>query len=402
MRNKMGWFKNFIGSGKKISLAFWKNKKNNVKESDEEEWDHLIYARDDIDFNDHAQGMQYIDNCFEQMEEAAKELNTLTGEYNLVTSYLTDMEEIEALPDEEREEVNRLAGKLAGLDREIVGYREKRDRMSDADYHRIRRQESEIEAGIKKIRENEKYASLIKKDLRRLDGERQAYAYRRSELETMLANFRGMAVIFLSAFVFCILLLLVLQFGFEMDTAVGYFISTGAVAIALTVICVKFMDADRELSKVEKTINKLIQLQNKVKIRYVNNAQLLEYQYMKYDTDSAANLEKLWALYQDEKEQRKQYAEAEAKTEYYRQQLISQLAKYRVKDPGRWIHQTAALLDPREMVEIRHELILRRQSLRKQMDYNNQVEETAKKEILYIADAHPSYRQEILRRSGEE
>jgi hypothetical protein len=122
---------------------------------------------------------------------------------------------------------------------------------------------------------------------------------------------------------------------------------------------------------------------------------------MKYNTDSAANLEKLWALYQDEKEERKQYAEAEAKTEYYRQQLITQLSKYRVKDPGRWVHQTAALLDQREMVEIRHKLILRRQSLRKQMEYNSQVEETAKKEIRYVADTHPSYRQEILKRTGD-
>ena len=135
----------------------------------------------------------------------------------------------------------------------------------------------------------------------------------------------------------------------------------------------------------EKTINKIIQLQNKVKIRYVNNCQLMEYLYLKYNTDSAAKLEKQWKMYQDEKEERKQFAEAEAKIEYYQQQLVQQLAGYRVQMPERWISQTAALLDKREMVEIRHELIQRRQVLRKQMDYNQEV-----------AATYPKYAQEIL------
>ncbi|MCD7835519.1 MAG: hypothetical protein LUG83_02450, partial [Lachnospiraceae bacterium] len=294
-------------------------------------------------------------------------------------------------------EVDRLAAKLSTLEKEINGYHDKKDRMKDSEYYRIRSQEDELEEGISKLKESENYAVLIKKDLRRLDGERHAYAYRRSELNTMLSNFRGMAVIFITALILCVLLLLVLQLVFDMNTFVGYFLSVGAAAIALTVLCVKFTDADRELRRVENTINRLIQLQNKVKIRYVNNTQLLEYRYMKYNTDSAANLERLWKLYQQEKEERKQYAEAEAKTEYYQKQLVANLSNYRVKDPDRWIHQTAALLDKREMVEIRHSLILRRQSLRKQLDYNNEVAENAKKEIMKAVEKYPVYSGEILK-----
>lgn len=375
-------------------LFRWKKKS---EEPAKEEWDRLIYAGDEVDFSDSEQRKQYIQNCLEQIAEASKEIRLLTGEYALVTSYLTDMEEIEALPEEERSEVDRLAAKLSTLEKEINGYHDKKDRMKDSEYYRIRSQEDELEEGISKLKESENYAVLIKKDLRRLDGERHAYAYRRSELNTMLANFRGMAVIFITALILCVLLLLVLQLVFDMNTFVGYFLSVGAAAIALTVLCVKFTDADRELRRVENTINRLIQLQNKVKIRYVNNTQLLEYRYMKYNTDSAANLERLWKLYQQEKEERKQYAEAEAKTEYYQKQLVANLSNYRVKDPDRWIHQTAALLDKREMVEIRHSLILRRQSLRKQLDYNNEVAENAKKEIMKAVEKYPVYSGEILK-----
>lgn len=379
-------------------MGFWKNlfkRKRKNKELSQDDWDQVVYARDNVDFSDEEQRSRYITSCLEQIAEAAKEIDLLTGEYTLVTNYLTDMEEIEALPSEEREEVDRVAHKLSALELEIQRYRGKKNRMKDTEYYKMRKQEDEVAEGIEKIKQGENYASLIKQDLHRLNGERHAYEYRRIELQNMMGNLRGMAVIFLTALGLCILMLLILQFGFEMNTYAGYFMAVGAAAVAITVLCVKYTDADREMLRVRNGINKLILLQNKVKIRYVNNSQLLEYYYMKYDTDSAAKLEKRWNAYQQEKEERKQYAEAEAKTEYYQKMLVSQLSRYRVSDPDRWTHQISALLDKREMVEIRHELILRRQALRKQLDYNTDVADTAKKEIMDVAEKYPAYAEEI-------
>lgn len=376
-------------------MKWWKKLFRKKKQEVDEGWEQVVYARDDVDFRDVEQRGKYIENCLEQIAEATREMDLLTGEYTLVTSYLTDMEEIEALPEEERDEVNRIAGKLMGLEQERERYREKKDRMKDGDYYQIRKQELEIEEGIRKIKESESRGSLIKQDLQRLDAERHAYEYRRKELEKMQENQRGMAVIFLTALVVCLLMLAVLQFVFEMNTYVGYFLSVIAAALAITVLCVKYHNADKEVIRVAKAINKLIQLQNKIKIRYVNNTQLLDYLYIKYNTDSSAKLEKLWHVYQQEKEERKQFAEAEAKTEYYQKQLIAKLSCYRVSDPVRWIHQVSALLDKKEMVEIRHELILRRQALRKQLDYNNGVADAARDEIMDVARKYPAYAEEI-------
>ncbi len=370
--------------------------KRKKREEYQDDWEQIVYARDTVNFVDEDQRSRYIMNCLEQMQEAAREVGLLTGEYSRVTAYLTDMEEIEALPQEEREEINRIASKLTTLESERLRYRDKKDRMGDSEYYQIRKQESEIEEGLVKIKEGEKQAALIRQDLQRLNGERHAYAFRRNELDNMMANFKGMVVIFLTALVICLLMLAVLQFGFEMNTYAGYFLAVMAAAIAITVLSVKYVDADRERVRVEKTINKLIQLQNKVKIRYVNNTQLMDYLYMKYNTDSASKLEKRWKKYQEEKEERKQYAEAEAKTEYYQEQLIAQLSRFRVSEPGRWVNQVSALLDKREMVEIRHDLIVRRQALRKQMDYNNEVAETAHNEIMDVVELYPEYAQEIL------
>lgn len=381
-------------------MAFWSRLfskwKKKPRNQPAEDWESLVYDRDDVDFRDEEQRGRYIGNCLEQMSEASRELNLLTGEYSMVTSYLTDMEEIEALPGEEREELNKTARLLLTKERECERYRGKENRMSDSDYYQMRKQEDEIWQGIGKLKECEDYGELVRQDLKRLDRERNAYEYRRSELEAMLSNFRGMSAIFMTAFTICMTLLIILQFAFEMDTKLGYLLTAAAIVVAVGILMIRYTDTEKELKQVERTVNKLIQLQNKVKIRYVNNSHLQEYLRIKYDTKSAAALEKLWTQYLQEKEERKEFAEAEAQTEYYQKQLMAAMRNYQVNSPERWLGHPEALLDPREMVEMRHELILRRQALRKQMEYNNGVAETARKEIMDIVGRYPEYAGEIL------
>ena len=359
-------------------------------------WENIVYDRDDVDFTEEEERSRYIANCLEQIKEATKEIGLLTGEYSLITSYLTDMEEIEALPESEREGLDSIAGRLVALEQESKRYRGRKNRMKDADYYRLREHESEIKEGIAKLKECEEYGGKVKQDLQRLDRERHAYEYRREELNSLMDNLRGMTVIFVTAFTMCMVMLAVLQFAFHMDTRIGYLVAVAAVAVAVTVTWVKYTDEDKELHQVEIAVNKLILLQNRVKIRYVNNRNLIDYLYIKYGTDSAASLNRLWTQYQREKDERREFAEAEGKAEYYRRQLLHKLSRYRIATPERWLNQAAALLDKREMVEMRHELILRRQTLRKQMDYNNNVAEIARKEIMDVADKYPAYASEIM------
>lgn len=379
-------------------MGFWSKlfRKKKYQENGPEDWESIVYDRDDVDFGQEEERSRYIANCLEQMSEATKEIGLLTGEYSLITSYLTDMEEIEALPESEREGLDGIAGRLVALEEESKRYRGRKNRMKDADYYRLREHESEVAEGIAKLKECEEYGGKVKQDLQRLDRERESYEYRREELNALMDNLRGMTLIFVTAFVLCMLMLAVLQFVFHMDTRIGYLLAVAAVALAVTVTWVKYTDDDRELHQVEIAVNKLILLQNKVKIRYVNNRNLTDYLYMKYGTDSAAALNRLWKQYQREKDERREFAEAEGKAEYYRRQLLNKLSRYRIATPQRWIGQAAALLDKREMVEMRHELISRRQALRKQMDYNRNVAETARKEIMDVADKYPAYASEIM------
>ena len=53
------------------------------------------------------------------------------------------------------------------------------------------------------------------------------------------------------------------------------------------------------------------------------------------------------------------------------------------------------MLDRNELVEMRHELILRRQSLRRQMEYNEDIIQQAREEIMDVARLFPEYAEEI-------
>ena len=97
-------------------MAWWKRFfKKKTEPVEEDDWEQLVYTRNGVNFEEEDQRKRYIVNCLEQIAEASREIDLLTGEYTLVTSYLTDMEEIEALPAQQRGEINRTAGKISAL-----------------------------------------------------------------------------------------------------------------------------------------------------------------------------------------------------------------------------------------------------------------------------------------------
>lgn len=368
-------------------------KKKDTEELFEVEQD--IYSGEGINFHSEEQRSRFITNCIEQMNDSNKEIASLTDEYAEVTSYLCDMEEIEALPENERLILDRIATTLVVLEQERKQYTQKENRMSDSEFYHMRKQEEEVVEGIGKLKECEEYASMVKQDLGRLKSEKKAFEYRKQEMESNLNNLRGISGISMIALVVCLIMLCVFQFALHMDAFWGFFAAILFGAGAVTFICIKYMDSKRELQRIRGGINRLIVLQNKVKIKYVNNANLLEYLCLKYETTGAKQLEQRWSVYQQEKEDRQQYAEIEQKMEEYQNQLVRKLAGFNIKTPERWRNQAEAILDKKEMVEIRHDLILRRQALRKQLEYNRQVAENANKAMNEVAERYPQYGKEI-------
>ncbi len=367
----------------------------------EEEYDDTWSDAEDIsevNYDDKTQRTDYVKDCLERMADATKELENLSYEYDMVTSYLKDMEEIEALPEEESSQLKECAMRVAELQDSKADFMERARKITDEQYYHMERIADEVEEGYEKLSEAEEYQGRIKQDLGRLDGEKHAYLYRKSEVMNLIADTRGMAIICVAALGLCVVLLLLLQFFLDMDTRAGYLLTAGAAATAITVIYIKHLDARQELRRVENGINKIILLQNKVKIRYVNNTNLLEYLQLKYGVSSARELIDMWENYKAERKERENMRKAERDLDQNERELLQMLKCYQIKDPAIWLHQTEAILDRKEMVEIRHNLIVRRQSLRRRMDYNKEVVAGgSQQEIKTLVEKYPQYAKEVMK-----
>lgn len=352
-------------------------------------------------FTDNSQRERYIESCLEQMKAASDEIDLLNREYDSVTAYLNDTEEIDRLPEHIKNPIRDCATKLLRLEREFRNYSAREDLLSNEDYALMERLEDEMPEGYEKLKQGEEYRKLVKEDMKRIEGEKQAYYFRKAELKGMLANIRGVFFICVVAAVTCVIMLAILQFGFELDTRIGYILTAGAAAIAFTVLFVKNIDMQQEYSKVEKSIGKLIHMHNTVKIRFVNNTNLLEYLYMKYNVESSKELKELWDKYVSERAERERFEQTKYDITFYRDELLQHMRKLHIVDPDIWLHQAEALVDRKEMVEIRHGLVERRQSLRKQMEYNKDIAVDAQTKLKDMIHAYPQYANQVLQQLEE-
>jgi hypothetical protein len=368
-----------------------------VQQAELENWNDIVYTRKEMDMDDPVQRREYIGSCLQQMEEAARELDALEFEYNDVTSHLRDIDEINSLPPEQRLEINELAQKIIDSQTQQDKFARRKSKMTDEEFEHMERLESQAKEGAKKLSEAENYQKKIRNDLKRLDGEHEAYLYREEELVNTIENSKRLIITIAVALGVIILFLLILQFLLELNVVYGYMIAVLLAAIAVTLLYVNSTNSLVELRTVRKSISRLIMLQNQVKIRYVNNTNLIDYLCLKYRVSSAKELTSLYDRYLQEAKERAEYEDATKNLDTTQKDLVFMLRHFRVKDPEIWIHQPEGLVNHNEEVEIRHSLNIQRQSLRKRMEYNRDVVAgNAKLEIEDMARQYPKYTQEIL------
>lgn len=354
------------------------------------------FHRENVNMHNKGEREQYVRSCLEQIADAERELHHLEYEYNMVTSHLTDIEEFERSPEEMRFEIREAAEKLDELKDAQEKYLKRESRISDADFERMEKLEADAEEAIKKLKEAEEYQKLVKSDMRRLNGERHAYEYRREELERELKNASGLAGICFIALIVALIVLFILQVTLRLDTKIGYVLAVFLAAAVIVKLFLNHGSAGREISRVEKDINRLILLQNTVKIRYVNNKKLLDYLCMKFQVKKAAELESLWMRYSEEKAEQERLAKASKDLVYYQKEYLKLLRQVRIRDTSVWLHQVGAVLHEREMTELRQGLVNRRKALREQMDYNRRLAAAAQAEVTDLSGKYPRYKGEIL------
>lgn len=137
----------------------------------------------------------------------------------------------------------------------------------------------------------------------------------------------------------------------------------------------------REIKRAEVNMNHAITLLNRTKIKYVNSTNAVDYACEKYHVHNSYELTYLWEQYLEARREREKFERNSDDLEYFNGKLVRMLQKYELYDAKVWISQPNALVDKREMVEIKHELLSRRQKIRASIEYNMDVVLEQKEEI---------------------
>ncbi len=343
-----------------------KKKEKAVEENFEEIREHLA----EPESQDPEKVEHYAIDCCEQMIEISKELEDQKAEYRVVTSYLNDVEILENLPEEEQKELADIAQNVAQLNVSRDAFLNTSKKISDAQFAQMQQEEDEIPKAIKRLQSNETYQMTIKRDMTYLDGKKHQWTYHKEEMKRQKKFLKNAAYALTGMFVLVAIILITVQLGFNGDVGLAWTILVFAVAGAGAYISWKMQDCVYEIKQAEVNINGAIVLLNKVKLKYVNITSAVDYACEKYHVKNSHELNYMWEQYMEAVKEKEKYAKTNEELEYFNGRLVRMLKNYQLYDPKVWVYQAQALIEKKEMVEVKHNLLVRRQKLRSRIEYN--------------------------------
>ncbi|MDD6058454.1 MAG: hypothetical protein PUB98_09405 [Clostridiales bacterium] len=340
----------------------------------------------DQDYKDSEKVEKYVVERLEQMIELTKEIEDGKAEYKMVTAYLNDIQTLENLPEEERSKITEIATNVVQLNRARTEFLKSSKKMSDAQFSHFQQEEKEIPDAIKRLLANETYRDTLKKDMKYLEREKSEWVLRREYLWHQQRSLKNVLYVAVGIAATAAVVIAILQFGFEIDCGYIWPIFAFLTAVTICALYIKIQNDEKEYAESERCLNKAIVLQNKVKLKYVGVENAVEYTCEKYHVGSGQELSQCWDCYMEAVREKEKYQKTNEDLDYFNARLIRELSKYPMHDARVWITQAIALVDPKEMVEVKHDLINRRQKLRQRIEYHLSIIKEQKSETEKLMD----------------
>ena len=304
---------------------------------------------------------------------------------------------IDTAPQEDADTIHSAAHRIVDLTEMRKSIRHKKYHISEGQRKALDRFEDEAHADTEKLLEYEDYQVKIRNDLRRLSAEKDLLESEKQDIIHRQAILKKISIalgIILGAIAVTLGILLAY---FRVDIIIPFI---AAVCFAFLVAALILNEARKnrmDMIITEKKQNRAVALTNQVKIRYVNNVRTIDYLCAKYQVRNATELDFVYGQYREAKREWARQREGTIQIEENHELLIATLAKIGVRDREIWFSQVKALVDPSEMVEVRHDLNTRRRRLREQLDYNTSVMTECLNEMEKIQSKKPEYAQDVER-----
>lgn len=353
-----------------------------------------------VDLHNDKARVDYLERLYEGIQEAKKQCEDIKFEYGQVTSYLKDIQLIDQAPEEEKTKLLAAAQLIQELMKERKKLQKKEYKFTDGQRRAMENYEEIVEKDIQKLLEYEDFQMKIKHDMRQLSGEKNLLLADKKDIIRRQRMLKTIGKTLVALLIATGSMLAALAYCFKVDIGLPF---VGAVAVAFVIAVLILNEARKnriDMVITEKKCNRAIFLSNRVKIKYVNNVRTLDYMYHKYQVRNATELDFVHSQYVRAKREWAKQRESSIRINECNQIVLSELHRLGVKDCDIWLGQAAALVEPKEMVEVRHDLNVRRQKLREQLDYNTGVMEECLEEMEKIRSTKPEYAVEVERILG--
>jgi hypothetical protein len=341
--------------------------------------------------------MDFIkDNC-ELLLESNRQIEEAKAEYQAVTSYLTDMQKIDMIPAEQREAIEDAAGKIINLTKERSKFQKKDSSLTDRHYRLFEQFGMQIPKELPAIRESENYQAMIESDMNHLEDEKNTLTEEQEDIISRQSFLKGIATTTCIIIIILFIIFAVLVTYSKANMTIPFILTVLMGMASAFYIFTEARKNHYDIQLVQMKLNRQVVLMNKVKIKSVNNRNFLEYTCSKYMIDNYEQLKALWDEYLRVKDEEKRYQSNTQLLEFYNNELIHSLKKFGIADSEVWIYQPSAILDSKEMVEVRHRLNVRRQKLRERIDNNTKQKEEALTAIQDTVKSYPESEEETGR-----
>lgn len=353
-----------------------------------------------VDLHNDKARLDYLGRLYEGIQEAKRQCEDIKFEYGQVTSYLKDIQLIDQAPEEEKEKLLTAAQLIQELTKERRKLQKKEYKFTDGQRRAMENYEDIVDKDIQNLLEYEDFQMKIKHDMRQLSGEKNLLLADKKDIIRRQRMLKTIGKYLTALLIATGAMLAALAYCFKVDIGMP-FVGTVAVTFVIAVLILNESRKNRiDMVITEKKCNRAIFLSNRVKIKYVNNVRTLDYMYHKYQVRNATELDFVHSQYVRAKREWAKQRESSIRINECNQIVLAELRRLGVKDCDIWLGQAAALVEPKEMVEVRHDLNVRRQKLREQLDYNTSVMEDCLEEMEKIRSMKPEYAVEVERILG--
>ncbi|MBR6222283.1 MAG: hypothetical protein IKQ71_02470 [Lachnospiraceae bacterium] len=317
-------------------------------------------------------GDDVVEVC-EHLIDATYQIEDMRIEYDSVSDYYEDTQKIEQMPEMLRKELNDVAMKIEFLEKNQEEFKQLKTKLSDDKYRLMSKYEDEIPDVLRKLVDMEARLAAINRDMQYLEGEKNSQDIYVEDAEDRQYQLRTISITVVILALISGGVLAWFSYMYVFSPSIPLMLLLFAVTLVFVAIFMKYRAEEYEIKLAHVKKAKAITLLNKVKLKYVNAASTLDYIYAKYDIRSLRELEHLWEQYVELREESRRFRQSIGDMKVYFDDMERILKEINVKDPFIWTSQTRALLDEREMVEVKHNLNKRRGSIRAIMEKHENI-----------------------------